>query len=114
MLASDDLQARVRVVDALEGPGHRVVTTGPTGFTEASGKAYALILDLDRGGRAALDELAAMRVRGKAPQHVYAFFSHVDADLGRDARAAGCDAMPRGKFWRMLPTLLERAATDPS
>ena len=114
VLASDDLQARARVLDALEAPGRTVVTTGATGFGEAARGAEALILDLDRGGRAALDELAAMEAGGEGPQRVFGFFSHIDADLGRDARAAGCLAMPRGKFWRTLPGLLDQPASGPS
>lgn len=107
VLASDDLQARTRVLDALTRKGLQVATTEPTGFSAAARGARALILDLDRGGKAALEELESLRSGEGAPAEIFGFFSHVDAELGRRARAAGCRAMPRGKFWADLPELFE-------
>ena len=113
VLASDDLMARARVLEALEVRSV-VATTDPTGFSEAVEGAAALILDLDRGGAACLEELAALQRSGRAPEVVVGFFSHVDAALGRAAREAGCRALPRGKFWAELPALLGERPTDPS
>jgi DNA-binding NtrC family response regulator len=48
---------------------------------------------------------------GKIP--LIAFFSHVQVDLAKRARAAGCsDVMPRSKFTQNLATILARAKSD--
>ena len=111
VLASDDLMARARVLDSL--PGTEVVVAPPVGFAAIAGGATALILDLDRGGAAALDEVAALHAAGEAPEVIVGFFSHVDASLGRAAREAGCRALPRGKFWSALPEMF-LPTNDPS
>ena len=65
-----------------------------------------LILDLDTEGARGLEEIERARVEGIAPARVIGYFSHVNERLGDAARAAGCDALPRGRFWRELETLL--------
>jgi hypothetical protein len=67
-----------------------------------------LILDLDRGREPALDELDSVAA-GDRPPTVVGFFSHVDAGLAIAARAAGCEPIPRGRFWTALPDLLRSA-----
>lgn len=104
VLASSDLNARTRVLSA--APGRDVVATGGRGFTPALEGAEILILDLDEGGDAALEELASARKAGQAPAHVIGFLSHVDRELGRAARGAGCRAIARGRFWTELPEIL--------
>jgi CheY-like chemotaxis protein len=66
-----------------------------------------LIVDLNaRGSIEAIEQLRAAGI--KLP--VIAFFSHVQAELGERARAAGCEqVMPRSKFSRELPEILVRA-----
>lgn len=106
VLASDDLNARARVLAAAEGAGVEIVTTGATGFRDHLPGSDLLILDLDRGRDDALAELAAAANAGEAPQTVVGFLSHVDGDLARDARAAGCRAIARGRFWASLTEIL--------
>ena len=103
VLASDDLNARARVLAAAAPLDIAVVTTPPLGFRPALLGTSLLILDLDRGREQALDELGAA---GDLPPKVVGFLSHVDADLAAAARVAGCDPMPRGRFWGALPELL--------
>lgn len=112
VLASDDLNARARVLAAAEGAGVDVVTTGATGFRDHLAGSDLLILDLDRGRDEALAELAAAAGAGAAPSTVVGFLSHVDGDLARAARAAGCRAIARGRFWASLPEVL--GVSDPS
>jgi hypothetical protein len=105
VLASDDLNARARVLAAAADLDVDLVTVGPTGFSGALSGAALLILDLDRGRELALDELRAVAA-DDLPPSVVGFLSHVDADLAAAARAAGCETIPRGRFWSGLPGLL--------
>ena len=111
VLASDDLNARARVLAAAEGAGVEVVTTAPIGFAASLPDVDLLILDLDRGRNDALAELRAAVEAGTAPSEIVGFISHVDGSLARDARAAGCRAVARGRFWASLPEIL--GASDP-
>ncbi|MGH2820888.1 MAG: hypothetical protein ACRDJ5_09565, partial [Actinomycetota bacterium] len=72
----------------------------------ASDPPSVLVLDLDQGRDEVLSELEAARGEGAAAGRVVGYFSHVDEPLGAAARAAGCEALPRGRFWRELPELL--------
>ena len=109
VVATSDLNARARVLDAV---GDReVVFTGPLGFSGAVDGTEVLVLDLDEGGRDALEELEAVRARGTAPVDVVGFMSHVDRELGRAAREAGCRPIARGRFWTHLAESL--GSTDP-
>lgn len=112
VLASDDLNARARVLAAAEGAGIEVVTAPPTGFRSQLAGVDLLILDLDRGRDEALTELEAAIAAGEAPSEVVGFLSHVDGSLARDARTAGCRAIARGRFWASLPEIL--GVSDPS
>ena len=109
VLASSDLNAQARVLQGAEG--REVVITPPLGFAGALDGAEVLVLDLDEGGLAALNELTAARAAGTVPATVIGFMSHVDRELGRAAREAGCKAVARGRFWGHLAEILE--ANDP-
>jgi hypothetical protein len=100
VLASSDLNARARVLD-VAGPAE-VEMTAPTGFRSHLPGAALLILDLDEGGTEALAELTAAEAAGEAPASVVGFMSHVDRELGRKAREAGCRPIARGRFWTHL------------
>jgi hypothetical protein len=106
IVVSIDLLARSRIDDAAARAGWRVELTSAQGLRErlASTPADLLVLDLDAGGKELLEEVA--RAEDALPPRVVGFFSHVDAELGAAAAAAGCEAMPRGRFWRTLPDLL--------
>jgi hypothetical protein len=56
-----------------------------------------LVVDLDSGGNALVDELG--RLGPRLPPKVVGYFSHIDAELGQAAAAAGIRAYPRGRFW---------------
>ncbi|MFN2491139.1 MAG: hypothetical protein ABR529_15700 [Actinomycetota bacterium] len=107
LLVGGDLMARARLEAAASAAGVALHTASPEGLGEALRAAPArwLILDLDQGRRAALDALVRARADGLVPERVVGYFSHVDEELGRAARAAGCEALPRGRFWRTLPEL---------
>ncbi|MEA2452483.1 MAG: hypothetical protein QOG04_1193 [Actinomycetota bacterium] len=111
VLASSDLNARARVLEAAGDAD--VVTTDATGFRSSLAGAAVLILDLDEGGTDALDELIAARAADEEPERVIGFMSHVDRELGRKAREAGCRPIARGRFWAHLHDEAE-GPTDPS
>ena len=101
LLASSDLNARARV---LEAAGDReVITTGATGYHHHLAGVSILVLDLDEGGPASLAELRELSSR---PPVVIGFMSHVDRELGRLAREAGCRPIARGRFWSHLAEVL--------
>ena len=109
VVASADLQVRARVDRAA---GAVATFTAPTGFAEKLPGAGLLVLDLDAGGQAAIDEAAVYAGTADGPSRVIGFYSHIDDDLKRAAQAAGIEAYPRGRFWRDLPSLL--GVSDPS
>jgi hypothetical protein len=108
IVVSTDLLARSRLEDAAARASWEVRTATEHDFVEKLGatRADLLVLDLDAGGIPLLERVAQAREGALLPERVVGFFSHVDAELGKAAEAAGCDAMPRGRFWRSLPDLL--------
>lgn len=108
LLAGGDLGARARVLHAANEADLELVTTSVEGMLDAleASTVRVLIIDLDEARAAGLGALNSARARGLAPARVLGFFSHVDDELGEQARSAGCEALPRGRFWRTLPQLL--------
>lgn len=112
VLASSDLNARARVLEA--AGAREVEIVAATGFRGHLEGASLLILDLDEGGTEALGELNEARAAGEAPARVIGFLSHVDRELGRAAREAGCKPVARGRFWTHLSEELAEANDPPS
>jgi DNA-binding response OmpR family regulator len=107
LVVSVDLLARSRIEDAAARAGWKVESATPRSLGELGGSSgELLVLDLDAGGKELLEVVTAKRAEGALPKRIVGFYSHVDKELGAAAAAAGCDAMPRGKFWRTLPELL--------
>lgn len=75
-------------------------------FLEENHPVDVVVLDLDDGGRDLLASLTEAASRGILPERVVGYYSHVQQDLGEEARAAGVAAYPRSRFWRELPALL--------
>ena len=105
---SGDLMARARLEDAAARAGARLEMASVNTFTEKlrSFRPDLLVLDLDAGRDKVLQRLEEARSHGFLPPRVVGFVSHVDVELAATARAAGCEPMPRGKFWRVLTDLL--------
>jgi CheY-like chemotaxis protein len=75
-----------------------------------------VLVDLNHRSGAALEAVRALKADAAAAQvPVVGFFSHVQEELGRAAREAGCDrVMARSVFTRQLPQLLgELAGSEP-
>lgn len=109
-----DLMARARLEDAAARAGARleIASLDSVGEKIRTVRAGMLLLDLDAGREKLLARIDELRIRGSLPPRVIGFVSHVDADLAGAARAAGCDVVPRGRFWRTLPQLLGGEALD--
>jgi len=103
LLVDADLLARGRIEAAATGTS---VTVASSASPPPPGDFSLVVVDLDRGGRAALAWVDALRGEGFEGR-VVGFFSHVDEEAGRTAAEAGITVFPRGRFWRELPRLLE-------
>ena len=104
LLVGADLMGRARVEEAVRRAGGTLVTCAPDelGAALRERDPDVVIVDLDSAGAAAVAAAS-----GAAGPRLLGYFSHVDAALGDAARSAGIDALPRGRFWRELPNLLE-------
>ncbi len=111
LLVGGDLMARARLeAAAREAGAELVIASRETLEAElVENRPAMVVLDLDAGGDRLLAALGRARARGLVPERVVGYFSHVDAALGQAAGAAGCEAMPRGRFWRSLAELLRGA-----
>ena len=103
-----DLLAHARIETAAGKAGLAVLRIGPGEAPPPHIHVAAVVLDLDDAGAEGASHAAALASASGAPG--LAFFSHVDEDAGRAARAAGLTALPRGRFWREIDGLLEHAA----
>jgi hypothetical protein len=114
VMIGGDLMARDRVATAAAGARLELRSARAGSVVDAlrRERPAVVVVDLDSGGSAVLEELVDARSEGVAPERVLGFYSHVDEELGRAARAAGCEAVPRGRFWRALPELIGAPAGD--
>jgi hypothetical protein len=108
-LIASDLNALARVEAACRSAG-RELRRAQDVEAVVSGLPPALVLvDLDEGGPELVGALAEALRSGRLTGPVVGFFSHVDAETGRIADAAGLRALPRGRFWRELADLVAHA-----
>lgn len=89
--------ARARLEAAAQAAGIDLRWAAPDGLAGAVAERRPdlVVIDLDAVGTQPLAALAGVEPRPR----VVGYYSHVDADLGARARAAGCEAVPRGRFW---------------
>ena len=108
LLASGDLMARSRLEQAAARHGLELHSVKPGALAEAlvEMKPEIVVLDLDSGTAAVLDDLPKAEGRHRTGPRLLGYFSHVDEGLGRAAAAAGVEAHPRGRFWRSIDDLL--------
>jgi hypothetical protein len=109
LLIGSDLMARERIRSAAAHLHMKSVSAAPADLIDAlrSEAPDVVVLDLDEGRDALLENLEVARADGLVPEAVFGFYSHVDAELGRAAERAGCRAVRRGRFWSSLPELLQ-------
>lgn len=93
-----DLNARVR----LEAVAEEVVQVASLADLPRALDGV-VVIDLDMADP---DLWGLLQSRPGIAEHVVGFYSHVNAELARDAAAAGIRAYPRGRFWTNLRELL--------
>ncbi len=100
VLVGGDLAALARVERVAQAAGVELISCRDPADAETQPDDLVLV-DLDRIVPAAAAPL---------PGQVVGFYSHVAEDVAAAARAAGVTALPRGRFWRELPGLVEGLA----
>jgi DNA-binding NarL/FixJ family response regulator len=105
----DDLMFLSRIREAARGHGLEVKPAR----TAADAVAGLVIMDLDSPRLPVAATLAELRGDASlAGLPVVGFFSHVEAQRGREAAAAGCTTvLPRSAFVQKLDALLAEAAS---
>lgn len=105
LLVGGDLLATARLQRAAADAGAELRSASPETMLDAirSERPDLLVLDLDLGRAEVLESLAEARAEGLPTGRVVGYFSHVDGSLRSQAQAAGCRALPRGRFWNSLP-----------
>lgn len=113
----DDLMFLSRIREAARGQGLevRAVRRIPDLLEACRGGARLLLMDLDSPRLPVMEALSTVCADPAfSALEVVGFFSHVHAERGRQARAAGCrQVLPRSSFVDELPALLASAAATP-
>lgn len=99
-----------RIREAARGKGVPVQTVRTTADALAAcrGGARTVIVDLDTPRLPVIDAVTAIAADpALAAVRVIGFYSHVETERAREARAAGCGTvLPRSAFVRQLDELL--------
>jgi len=109
LLACDDFFFSTRIVDTARALGRQMIfVSNAESIHERMQqfRAPLLIIDLNCGR----DLLAAVpAIQAEFPDlHILAFGSHVETELLKQARAAGCQVMPRSQFTEQLVRVIEQ------
>ena len=90
----------------------RVVSPGDLAAALDQGPAAAVFFDLNHGSGSAVETIRRIKQSQTHPAVPFiGFLSHMQGDLARAAREAGCDeVMARSAFAQQLPQLLRRYA----
>lgn len=109
LVVDADLLALERIRSYAEQRGHEVDTAKSGGLVAAllERSPELVVIDLDRGGTTVLEVLVTARAAGTVPDRVVGFYSHVAPEVAEAAEAAGCRALPRGRFFRTLGELFD-------
>ena len=114
----DDLMfvSRIREAARPHGLDVRTVRKVPDLIEACRAGARLVLMDLDSARLPVMEALSSLCADAAfAELPVVGFFSHVHADRGRQARAAGCrHTLPRSAFVEQLPDLLQTAAEAPA
>jgi CheY-like chemotaxis protein len=106
----EDIFFLAKMQETAKQAGVALATAGTAeALAEAARANETSLLIVDLNARGSIEAVEKLRATGNTLP-VIAFFSHVQAELGERARAAGCEqVMPRSKFSRELPEILIRA-----
>ena len=107
-----DLMLSVRVEATARALGYALQTANTLEALQSAGphlRPTAVVIDLAVPGFPLAQTLATLAAAAAAPP-VLAFFPHVEKELGRAARDAGCTiVVPRSRFMADMSALLRRA-----
>ena len=103
LLVGGDLNAVARVEAACAASGRILRRAQPEdlGGAIASQRPLLVLIDLDEVPPD-VEVLKSAGLLSPTSPPTLGFYSHVDAERGRAAAAAGLQAVPRGRFWREL------------
>jgi CheY-like chemotaxis protein len=106
----DDLMFVSRIREAAKAGAIpvRTVRTAADALAACRGGARTVIVDLDTPRLPVMETVAAIAADpALVDVHVIGFYSHVETERAREARAAGCGTVvPRSAFVRQLDELL--------
>jgi DNA-binding NarL/FixJ family response regulator len=108
----EDIFFIAKIKETAKQTGVALETAGNAeALAEAARTDGTSLLIVDLNARGSIEAVEKLRAAG-ITLPVIAFFSHVQAELGERARAAGCtEVMPRSKFSRDLVGILSGAKT---
>jgi CheY-like chemotaxis protein len=114
----DDLFFLSKIQQTAQRIGVTVETVAPAELAgrAAEGAPGGVLVDLNHRSGASVEAVRALKASAAGERvPVVGFFSHVQEELGRAARQAGCDrVMARSAFATQLPRLLaELAGSEP-
>ena len=114
LVAVEDLFFRAKIWEAARLAGVAIEAVGLDALRAQTAQpdVAAIILDLNDKSGAAVEAVRALRAAScNAPLTIVGFASHVQSDLIRAAREAGCSqVLARSAFSRDLPRLLAELA----
>ena len=103
LIVGGDLLGRTRIEDAVARNGFVPVSVAPNKLGEVDiSQTRAVFADVDSDEVLAWVESLPEDVTGLR----IGYYAHVDRSRAERVKAAGWDAMPRGKLFRDLPDLL--------
>lgn len=112
----DDIFFFAKIQQAARQLGVAVEAVAPDALQGrvASGRASAILLDLNHHSGRAIEVLQTLKNDSSTRSiPVIAFLSHVQANLAQSARAVGCDrVLARSAFSQQLPMLLRELSKE--
>lgn len=103
LVVGGDLLGRTRIEEAVSRSGFTPLSLGANKLSEVDfSQARAVFADVDD------DAILDWVTEAKAPGDLLrvGYFAHVDRSRAERVKAAGWQAMPRGRLFRELPQLL--------
>lgn len=106
-------QSKIAATARATGASIRAVSSAPELVEECRARPGSIVfLDLSSGEEAIAVIESVKQDRKTGTSRVVGFYSHVDKDLERRARGAGCDlVLPKSAFSKNLPGLLTGTLT---
>ena len=106
ILVGGDLMATSRLEGVTRAAGAELERMPAARIEEAmSSHGATVVIDLDAAPPELFEALSRI-VRDEDSPRLLGYYSHVNEDVAAQARAAGCEPIPRGRFWSEASDLL--------